>query len=150
MPAALTRRSFLASGFALPFAPSLQADDGPALAPFDDLLTRFVKDNDVPGAAIAVTRAGKLVHARGFGHADAAKKFPVKPGSLFRIASISKPITAVAVLQLIERGKIKLNDPVLRHFHLKPFLATSAKADKRWEKITVRHCLQHTGGWDRD
>ena len=64
MPAALTRRSFLASGLALPFASAFRADDGPALAPFDDLLTKFVKDNAVPGAAIAVTRAGKLVHAR--------------------------------------------------------------------------------------
>src|SRR3954451_16080920 len=102
MPFALSRRKFLASGLAAPFAhfaSTLLADDGPALAPFDDLFTQFLKDNAVPGAAVAVTRNSKLVYARGFGYADVADKVPVKPDALFRIASLSKPITAAAVLQ---------------------------------------------------
>ena len=153
MPLAPTRRAFLASGLALPLAGlgrMLPAADGPALAPFDDLFAKFLKDNAVPGAAVAITRSGKLVLARGFGLANVAANQPVRPAALFRIASISKPFTAVAVMQLVERDKVKLDQPVRHYFHLKPFLAAKTKMDERWDKITVRHCLQHTGGWDRD
>jgi N-acyl-D-amino-acid deacylase len=52
----------------------------------------------VRGAALAVTRNGKLVHARGYGFANLAKKQPVEPASLFHIASMSKPLTAVGVM----------------------------------------------------
>jgi N-acyl-D-amino-acid deacylase len=113
-------------------------------------MTAFVEENKVPGAALAVTFKGKLVYARGFGYADVEKKEPVQPAALFRIASVSKPITAVAVLQLIEKEKVKLDDKVISHLQLTPFLARGTKADPRWKQITVRHCLQHTGGWDRE
>jgi CubicO group peptidase (beta-lactamase class C family) len=157
----LTRRDFLASTLAV--APAslhtrfAAADDppvtgvaNPALVPFDNLLTKLVKDNSLPGAAAAVTRNGKLVYARGFGHADIERKMPVEPASMFRIASVSKPFTAVGVLQLVEQGMVKLGDPVLKHVKLQAFAHPNVKPDARWEKITVRECLQHTGGWDRD
>ncbi|MDB4634788.1 beta-lactamase family protein, partial [Rubripirellula sp.] len=64
----------------------------------------------LPGASIAVTNGGKVVFAKGYGYADVAVNEKVHPDSLFRIASISKPITAVAVLQLHERGKLDLDD----------------------------------------
>lgn len=124
-----------------------EADD--ALKPFDDLMTSFVQRNKVPAASLAVTHRGRLVYARGFGYADGAKE-PVKPTALFRVASISKPITAVAVLQLVERGKLRLDDKVLDRMNLSPHLEAGAKPDARWREITVRQCLQHTGGWDRD
>jgi len=54
------------------------------------------------------------------------------------------------VMQLVERGKIGLDDCVLQYVKLKPILAPNVKPDERWENITIRHCLQHTGGWDRD
>jgi N-acyl-D-amino-acid deacylase len=126
---------------------------GPAeagLAPFDKLLTQFVAENKLPGAAVAVTRHGKLVYARGFGHADVEKKTPVHPDSMFRIASVSKPITAVGVMMLVEQGKVKLSDPALKHIKLEAAVPAGGKFDKRWEKVTVHQCLQHTGGWDRD
>lgn len=119
------------------------------LQPFDKLMTSFVEEHKVPGASLAVTRRGKLVYARGFGYADVDKKEPVRPDSLFRIASVSKPITAVAIMRLVEKGKIGLDDKVVDHMHLTPFLADGAKPDPRWKQITVRHCLQHRGGWDR-
>src|SRR5215469_16545119 len=68
-----------------------------ALKPFDELMTTFVERNKVPGAALAVTHHSQLVYARGFGYADGVKEH-VQPTSLFRIASVSKPLTAVAVL----------------------------------------------------
>jgi N-acyl-D-amino-acid deacylase len=104
----------------------------------------------LPGAGVAVARHGKLVYARGFGFADEEKKAPVQPDSLFRLASISKPITAAGVMLLVEHEKVKLDDPVLKYIKLKPAVPPGGSFDKRWEKVTVRQCLHHTGGWDRD
>jgi N-acyl-D-amino-acid deacylase len=153
----LTRRTFLASSVALALPRLARADDPPvtgvarpALKPFDELMTKFVAENAVPGAALAVTRHGKLVYARGFGYADREKKLPVQPTSLFRIASVSKPVTAAAVTRLVERRKVKLDDPVLKHVKLEPHIDKKTELDPRWQKVTVRQCLQHTGGWDRE
>jgi N-acyl-D-amino-acid deacylase len=153
-----SRRAFLASTASVAvtggFLAPLRGADLPAtgahnehLAPFDKLFTEFLAEHKLPGVGVAVTRHGKLVYARGFGYADVEKKHPVHPDALFRIASVSKPITSVAVLKLVEQGAVKLGDPVLKHITLKP---AGEKFDKRWEKITVHQCLQHTGGWDRD
>lgn len=120
----------------------------PGLKPFDDLMTGFLEENKVPGAALAVTRNGALVYARGFGYADREAKKLVEPTALFRIASVSKPITAVAVLQQVQGGKIKLDDPIMPL--LKLTAPEGAKVDDRWNKVTVHQCLQHRGGWDRD
>src|SRR5579872_2908141 len=122
----------------------------PNLASFDNLFAKFLKDNALPGVGVAVTRFGKLVYARGFGYADLENKKPVEPNSIFRLASVSKPITAVGVLHLFEKGKIKLEDPVLKHIKLSAFTHPNVKFDARWEKITIHECLRHTGGWDRD
>jgi len=121
----------------------------PSLAPFDVLMTTFLAEHKVPGAALAVTRNGRLVYARGFGFADVDAKEPVQPDSLFRIASVSKPITAVAILQLVEKGKLSLDDKVLDRMKLTAAILPEEKPDPRWRQITIRHCLQHTGGWDR-
>jgi N-acyl-D-amino-acid deacylase len=151
----LRSAAFAAAGFAQPTtacADELPAT-GPAdpkLAPFDQLMTSFLKEHHVPGGSLAVARHGKLVYARGFGFADAATNRPVEPVSLFRIASVSKPLTAVAVLQLVDRKKVTLDDPVLKYVRLRPHLEKGTERDPRWDKITVRHCLHHTGGWDRD
>jgi N-acyl-D-amino-acid deacylase len=91
---------------------------------------------------------GRLVYARGFGYADKDAKTPMRPDTLQRIASISKPITAVAVLQLVERGRLKLDDRVLDV--LKLDTADGVPHDPRWRDVTVRHLLHHTGGWDRE
>ena len=91
--------------------PVTGADDAD-LAAFDELMLKFVADNQVPGASLAVARDGRLVYARGFGHADQQLGLPVQPGMRFRIASISKPITAAAILRLIELGLLKLDDRV--------------------------------------
>ena len=122
----------------------------PALASFDDLMTSFIKTHKVPGASLAVTRNGQLMYARGFGYADLEKKQPVKPESQFRIASLSKPITAVAILQLVERGQLKLTDRVFKILKPKPhFENDEGRVDPRLEQVTILHCLQHSGGWDR-
>jgi CubicO group peptidase (beta-lactamase class C family) len=120
------------------------------LRSFDKLLTSFVEAHHVPGAALAVTRNCKLIYARGFGFADEEKKQPVAPGALFRIASVSKSLTATAVLQLAEKGRFQITDRILQHIPFQPHLEAGAKPDARWQKITIRQLLHHTAGWDRD
>ena len=110
-----------------------------------DVLEKY----DIPGGAVAVVRDGKLFYARGFGFADAENKTPVQPDALFRIASVSKPLTSAAIMKLVEEGKLTLDDRVAPFIaHLAP--PTGATVDPRWEQITIRHLLNHTGGWDRN
>jgi N-acyl-D-amino-acid deacylase len=111
----------------------------------------FLAQHCVPGGAVAVTDQGRLVHAVGYGYADIATREPVQPTSLFRIASLSKPITAVAILQLVERGKLSLDDrvfDVLNDFHADIEKANDS-FEKRLKDVTIRHLLEHRGGWDR-
>ena len=124
---------------------------GPAragLESFDNLMTSFVTTHRIGGAALAVVRNGKIVYARGFGYADPAARKAMQPDSLFRIASISKPITSAAIMQLVDRKKLRLDDRVFDILDLKPI--GKGKIDPRWKKVTVRQLLLHTGGWDRD
>jgi N-acyl-D-amino-acid deacylase len=120
----------------------------PGMGSYDQTITDFMRKYAIPGGAVAVLRDGKLVYARGFGYADVESKTPVQPDALFRIASVSKPITAAAIMKLVEEGKLKLDDRVAPFIaHLTP--APGATVDPRWEQITIRHLLNHTGGWDR-
>src|SRR5262249_38714238 len=75
---------------------------------------------------------------------------PVRPRSLFRIASVSKPITSAAVLQLVEQGKLGLDDRVVDLLDVRHNGDPIAPADPRLKRVTIRHLLQHRGGWDRD
>lgn len=120
----------------------------PQLVDLDRLMTAFLQEYDAPGSAVAVTKDSRLVYARGFGYADPVQKERVEPTSLFRIGSISKTITAVAMLQLVERGQLGLESKVLDILPHRPFLQPGAQADARLKRITVLHLLQHTGGWD--
>lgn len=120
------------------------------LAAFDRTMTKFMLDHDVPGATLAIARHGKFVYVRGFGYSDLANHTPVVPDALFRIASISKPFTAASILQLVERGKLKLTDHPFEMLAFKPHLENSAQVDPRLYTITIHQLLHHTGGFDRD
>jgi len=113
----------------------------------DALVTSFMREHEIPAASVAVAKDGRLVHARAFGHRDPAKTRPATPLDRFRIASNSKPITAVAVMLLVERGHCKLDD---RAFDLLSDLTPPAGAhvDPRLRTITVRNLLDHSGGFD--
>ena len=119
---------------------------------FDREIQKFMQARNIPGAALAVVKDQRLVCARGYGWADRENKIPVKPTSLFRIASITKPFTAVAVLKLIEERKLSLEARAFAVLASGPHALHSngEKFDERWKLITIRHLLQHTGGWDRD
>jgi CubicO group peptidase (beta-lactamase class C family) len=121
----------------------------PGMESYDKTIRDLMQKYAIPGGAIAVLRDGKLIYARGFGYADVENKTPVQPDALFRIASVSKPITGVAIMKLVEEGKLKLDDRVALFIaHLAP--APGATVDPRWEQITIRQLLNHTAGWDRD
>src|SRR5215203_4647915 len=120
----------------------------PGMAWYDKVIPDLMRKYKIPGGAIAVVRDGKLIYARGFGYADVENKSPVQPDALFRIASVSKPVTSAAIMKLVEDGKLKLDDRVAPFIaHLTP--APGTTVDPRWEQITIRHLLNHTGGWDR-
>src|SRR5918992_3117718 len=120
----------------------------PGMGVYDQKIPSLMRKYAIPGGAVAVLRDGKLIYARGFGYAEVENKTPVQPDALFRIASVSKPITGVAIMKLVEEGKLQLDDRVAPFIaHLTP--APGATVDPRWEQITIRHLLNHTGGWDR-
>jgi N-acyl-D-amino-acid deacylase len=120
------------------------------LASFDRMMAQFLKEHKIPGASVAVSKDGKLVYARGFGHADREAGAPVRPNSLFRIASISKPITSAAVLQLVQEGRLRLDDHAFPLLKLPAHVEKGGKVDPRLREITVLELLHHTGGFDRD
>lgn len=119
-------------------------------ADFDKVMEDYMSPRNIPGGALAVIKDGKLVFAKGYGWADRDKKLPVKPDSLFRIASISKPITAAGVMKMVESGKLKLDDKAFEILNLQPVREPGEDPDPRLATVTIRQCLQHTGGWDRD
>jgi CubicO group peptidase (beta-lactamase class C family) len=121
----------------------------PGMGSYDKTIPDLMRKYGIPGGAVAVVRDGKLIYARGFGYADVENRTPVQPDALFRIASVSKPITGVAIMKLVEEGKLELDDRVAPFIaHLTP--AQGAAVDPRWGQLTIRQLLNHTGGWDRD
>jgi N-acyl-D-amino-acid deacylase len=121
----------------------------PRLEGLDRLMAHVLVKYRVPGGALAVARNGRLMLAHGYGMADVEGHQAVQAGSLFRIASVSKTITSATVLKLVERGQLNLDAKAFELLsHLRP--PPGATVDARINDITVRHLLQHAGGWDRD
>ncbi|PQO31247.1 hypothetical protein C5Y96_12955 [Blastopirellula marina] len=123
----------------------------PGLEAFDRTIGQFIEKNKPLGVSLAVAYRGRLVYAKGFGHADLPGKRKVQPTSLFRIASLTKPITAVAVMKLVQEGKVQLDQPIVPLLNAS-FLPEDPQrwVDPRLADVTVRQCLQHSGGFDKD
>lgn len=134
----MSRRELL-SAAALPLLPAS------AFEPFDRLIRSHMRSRSVEGAALAISRAGRLLYSRGYGWAVPSERRRAAAGTLFRIASISKPVTAAAILRLVEQGRLELDEPFLPWLHDPP-----DPADPRIRRVTLRQLLQHTGGWDRN
>jgi CubicO group peptidase (beta-lactamase class C family) len=124
--------------------------DEDELAKMDDIANRFRAKYKVPGLSVAIARHGQFVFRKGFGFADVASSERVTPDHLFRIASVSKPITSVAIFSLVEKGRLKLDDRV---FGRGAVLGNDFGDiyPERVQKITLEHLLTHTcGGWQND
>ena len=113
----------------------------------EQAISSFMHRWTIEGASIAIARDGKLVYAKGFGFADTASHEETQPYSKFRIASISKLITAIAVMKLNEEGKLSLNQKVFGPEGILNDTAYCHPKDKRVFDITVAHLLSHEGGW---
>jgi serine beta-lactamase-like protein LACTB, mitochondrial len=100
-------------------------------------VSRFLYANSVPGISAAVVQNGEPVWSEGFGVADLENYSPATSSTLYRLGSISKPITAVAVLQLWEQGKLDLDAPVQKYCPAFP---------QKEARITTRQLLGHLGG----
>src|SRR3954447_22642928 len=112
----------------------------------------------VPGAVVAIARGGKLAYLQAIGFQDRAKTVPMKTNSIFWIASMSKPVTSVAAMILVEEGRLELDAPVSRYLpELQQMRVASRKTDPATGKteyglyppkrpMTVRDLLRHTSG----
>ena len=115
----------------------------------DKNVNAFLKRWKIYGASLAITKEERLVYAKGFGIANKETGEEVKPGHLFRIASVSKLITAVAIMKLYEDGILDLDETVFGVDGILNDPVYMIYKDKRMEDITIRHLLNHTAGWSR-
>lgn len=115
------------------------------LSKIDDRMQEFVAQKQIAGAVTLVARRGRVVHHEAVGFADVAAGRPMEKETLFAIASMTKPITAAAVMILRDEGKLELDDPVSKYIpEFKD--ATLAEGKKPPREITIRDCLRHTNG----
>lgn len=133
---------FICALLVLSLAHSVQASQlmEPDFAAIDAHVETQMREARIPGVALGITRGNQIVHLRGFGVADRSGR-PVTPQTPFIIGSLSKSFTALAVMQLVEEGKIELEAPVQRYIPW--FSVADPYASTR---ITVRHLLYHTSG----
>jgi CubicO group peptidase (beta-lactamase class C family) len=121
--------------------------DVPELSVFDETMKDFMVSNKVSAGSLAITYNSKLVFARGYTWSKANSP-ATEPTSLFRIASLSKPITSAGILKLVEANQLSLDDKVME---ILPFgIPDGQVTDPNLGKVTILHLLEHLGGWDRD
>ncbi|HUU36439.1 MAG TPA: serine hydrolase domain-containing protein [Vicinamibacterales bacterium] len=139
----LPRRPVIALATVVLLSAALFAQPAKSVSDRDpSVLARLTDDArvglDVPGLSAAIASGESIVWAEGFGSADLEQNVAVRPETVFRIASISKPITATAVMQLVERGLVSIEDPIQRYVPGFP--------RKPQGEIRLRHLLSHTSG----
>jgi CubicO group peptidase (beta-lactamase class C family) len=126
----------------------------PELQAVDTLLQNFMVGKPIPGGTIAITHNDKVIYERGIGYSDATSTVPMQENALMRLASVSKPVTASAIHQLVKDGQLNLNAKVFNIagnegiLNITPHNGTLG--DNRLRDITVQQLLEHKGGWNRD
>ncbi len=137
------------SAQALPWAtPESVGVSADRLSRVDDLFESYIADGRMAGVVVAIARKGKLAHLRTLGRMDMAKDQPMREDAIFRMASMTKPITSVAVLMLHEEGRFQLEDPV--SWYIPAFSGmepeTVAATGGEVREMTIRDLLTHTAG----
>lgn len=120
----------------------------PSLDVVDSIMEDFIEKFQIVGASVSIAKDGRLVYSKGFGMADREMNSPAGPENLFRIASVSKLITAVAIMKLVEDEKLSLNQKVFGAGGILHDSIYMGFEDKRYEDITITHLLDHTAGWN--
>ncbi len=118
----------------------------PELNALGQAKTVFMNARGFEAGTIAVMKDSKLVLRQGYGWRDASKASVIHPDNLFRLASVSKTMTVVAITQLINAGKISKDTKVYAYLGIQPW--RGVLGDARTNDITVQHLLDHTAGWD--
>jgi CubicO group peptidase (beta-lactamase class C family) len=103
----------------------------------DEFLKGHMQRHQVPGISLAICRDGQLVRATGYGLANVELDVATKPETVFQTGSVGKQFTAMAVMMLVDEGRLGLDDPIGKYF---------PGAPATWQGITVRHLLTHTSG----
>ena len=116
-----------------------QSHPGPHLHALDPIIEQLQSKGHFPGIAVAVMRDGKPVHVGTYGQADLEQGTPVTTSSVFELASLTKQMTALAVMTLVDQGKLSLDD------HLTSFIDDAPEA---WSPITIDALLSHMAGLD--
>ena len=117
----------------------LQAQENSKIPGLDNCISSIFKNLQIgtmPGASVLVAQNGDIVYQKGFGYADIEKKIPVTPDTKFKIGSVSKQFTAVAILKLQEEGRIKTDDKLSKYIPDFP----------RGNEVTIYQLLTHTSG----
>ncbi|WP_329596810.1 beta-lactamase family protein [Streptomyces pseudovenezuelae] len=127
--------------------------DAKALDRLDQHFAHYVDEGRMPGFLVSVARGGRVAHLTAHGHRDLAAGLPVEADTLWRIYSMTKPVTAVAALILVEEGRLSLDDPVAEY--LPAFAEPRVYVDGSGDDLTtrpargpilVRHLMTHTAG----
>lgn len=121
--------------------------DLPEASKLDKTIEKFMKTWNIRGASFALMKGNQLIYSKGYGYADKENGIETDVHHIFRIASVSKLITAAGIMKLEEEGKLKLEDKVFgTEGILNDSLFLKIK-DARTKKITVEHLLRHQGGF---
>jgi CubicO group peptidase (beta-lactamase class C family) len=145
----MPRRTALKSLIAIAFcvlavrAEQPRFDEG-RLAEIPRRMERFVSDGQISGAVTLIATKDRIVHLAAVGKADLAASRAMEPDAIFRVASMTKPITATALMMLIEQGKLSVDDPVAKH--IPAFANQKLKDGTPARPVTIRDIVTHTAG----
>jgi CubicO group peptidase (beta-lactamase class C family) len=124
-------------------------------AAIDRMLQAAVDKGEVPGVVAAVTNRDQILYLKAFGKQNVAKGIPMSKDTVFRIASMTKPVTSLGIMMLYEQGKLQLDDPAGKYlpaYRSREVIATFSQKDATYTtrpakgEITIRHLLTHTSG----
>jgi CubicO group peptidase (beta-lactamase class C family) len=154
------RRLFLCAAVSFAMLPLAAAElprfDEGRLAEIPQRMEQFVSEGQIAGAVTLVATKDRVVHLAAVGKADLASGRAMEPDAIFRVASMTKPITSTALMQLVEQGKLAIDDPVMKHIPafagqkvkqggtLTPALSQREREEAR--PVTIRDVVTHTAG----
>jgi CubicO group peptidase (beta-lactamase class C family) len=113
-------------------------------APITRRMAQFFVADEIPGAVTLVSQNGRVVHIGAVGYANLQRRVPLRPDAVFGIMSMTKPITATALMILVDEGKVALDDPVSKY--IPAFADAKLKGGAPVENLTIRRLLTHTSG----
>lgn len=108
---------------------------------FDKFISKQMTDQKITSLAIGIIENGKIVKEKGYGFANLELKIPASQNTIYKLGSLSKQMVAAGIMTLIQAGKINLTDTITQFFK---------DAPTTWNKITIRHLLNHTSGLERE